>query len=97
MELRPDQIEALKKIEEEAIISKALKFDKKTELLDDLLNDNNLKDKIYDEILKTAEHLKQKYHMTMDDSEILDNLIFETNAKTLRAISSLKSVLIFIE
>lgn len=96
LELRPDQIEALKRIEEQSKLEKALHFNKKTELLDDLLEENNLKDEIYNELYQMADKLKEKYNMSIEDRDIVDDLIHVTNSNTLKAVTSLKNILIVI-
>lgn len=96
MELRPDQIEALKRIDEQSKLEKALQFDRRTAMLDDLLQESDIKQNLFDEIYKRADEMKLKFNMSLDDCEEIDYLVSDIISTTLKAVTSLKNVLIFV-
>lgn len=96
MELRPDQIEALKRIDEQSKLEKALLFDRRTAMLDDLLQESDTKQNLFDEIYKRADEMKLKFNMSLDDCEEIDYLVSDIISTTLKAVTSLKNVLIII-
>lgn len=96
MELRPDQIEALKRIDEQSKLEKALQFDRRTAMLDDLLQESDIKQNLFDEIYKRADEMKLKFNMSLDDCEEIDYLVSDIISTTLKAVTSLKNVLIIV-
>ena len=96
MELRPDQIETLKRIDEQSKLEKALQFDRRTAMLDDLLQESDIKQNLFDEIYKRADEMKLKFNMSLDDCEEIDYLVSDIISTTLKAVTSLKNVLIIV-